>query len=155
MPVHLHLPGALRPYAGGSSRLELSAGGATVAELLKTLGGAYPGVHQRVVDELGGLRPHVNVFVNGENIRYLSGLATSLNEGDEVWLLPAVSGGSGGFGDHRVAQDADALDLDLDPIADGQWANALRCAGEQHVAGQQRHHRRDEGDQAGDPPLQP
>jgi hypothetical protein len=51
-------------------------------------------VHHRVVDEVGSLRPHVNVFVNGENIRHLSGLATTLREGDEVWLLPAISGGS-------------------------------------------------------------
>jgi molybdopterin converting factor small subunit len=46
-----------------------------------------------VVDELGSLRPHVNVFVNGENIRHLDGMATSIGEGDEVWLLPAISGG--------------------------------------------------------------
>jgi molybdopterin synthase sulfur carrier subunit len=94
MPVHVHLPGALRHYAGGSGRVDLAAGAATVAELLETLGGTYPGVRQRVVDELGALRPHVNVFVNGENIRYLSGAATQLRDGDEVWLLPAVSGGS-------------------------------------------------------------
>lgn len=92
MPVRLHLPGALRQYAGGASVLEL-AGGATVSELLGALGGDYPGVQQRVVDELGALRPHVNVFVNGENIRHLDGMATSIGEGDEVWLLPAISGG--------------------------------------------------------------
>lgn len=92
MPVRLHLPGALRQYAGGASVLEL-AGDGTVSELLGALGGAYPGVQQRVVDELGALRPHVNVFVNGENIRYLDGMATSIGEGDEVWLLPAISGG--------------------------------------------------------------
>lgn len=92
MPVRLHLPGALRQYAGGASMLEL-AGDGTVSELLGALGGAYPGVQQRVVDELGALRPHVNVFVNGENIRYLDGMATSIGEGDEVWLLPAISGG--------------------------------------------------------------
>jgi sulfur-carrier protein len=92
VPVRLHLPGALRQYAGGASVLEL-AGGATVFELLGALGGAYPGVQQRVVDELGALRPHVNVFVNGENIRHLDGMATSIGEGDEVWLLPAISGG--------------------------------------------------------------
>jgi molybdopterin synthase sulfur carrier subunit len=96
MLVHLHLPGALRQYADGAGRLDLRPGGATVAGLLEALGGTCPGVHHRVVDELGSLRPHVNVFVNGENIRYLAGLATSLREGDEVWLLPAVSGGSGG-----------------------------------------------------------
>lgn len=92
MPVRLHLPGALRQYAGGASVLEL-AGDGTVSELLGALGGAYPGVQQRVVDELGALRPHVNVFVNGENIRHLDGMATSIGEGDEVWLLPAISGG--------------------------------------------------------------
>jgi sulfur-carrier protein len=101
MLVHLHLPGALRQYADGSRQVELASGGDTVAELLEALAGTYPGVHHRVVDEVGSLRPHVNVFVNGENIRYLGGLATSLREGDEVWLLPAVSGGSGGSG-HRV-----------------------------------------------------
>jgi molybdopterin synthase sulfur carrier subunit len=47
-----------------------------------------------VVDELGSLRRHVNVYVNGESIRYLSGLATPLNEGDEMWILPAISGGA-------------------------------------------------------------
>jgi molybdopterin synthase sulfur carrier subunit len=92
VPVRLHLPGALRQYAGGASVLEL-AGDGTVSELLGALGGAYPGVQQRVVDELGALRPHVNVFVNGENIRHLDGMATSIGEGDEVWLLPAISGG--------------------------------------------------------------
>lgn len=97
MLVHLHLPGALRQYAGGSRLLDLTPEGGSVAELLKALGGDYPGVHHRVVDELGSLRPHVNVFVNGENIRHLSGLATSLSEGDEVWLLPAISGGSGDY----------------------------------------------------------
>jgi molybdopterin synthase sulfur carrier subunit len=92
VPIRLHLPGALRQYAGGASVLEL-AGDGTVSELLGALGGAYPGVQQRVVDELGALRPHVNVFVNGENIRHLDGMATSIGEGDEVWLLPAISGG--------------------------------------------------------------
>jgi MoaD family protein len=95
MLVHLHLPGALRPYADGRRLLDLAPPGGTVAELLQALGGAYPGVHQRVVNETGSLRPHVNVFVNGENIRHLSGLATTLQEGDEIWLLPAISGGQG------------------------------------------------------------
>ena len=93
MQVHVHLPGALRPYAAGRRLLDLALPGATVGELLQALRGDYPGVHQRVVDELGSLRPHVNVFVNGESIRYLSGLSTLLTEADEVWILPAVSGG--------------------------------------------------------------
>lgn len=92
--VRVHLPGALRPYAGGEHMVDLALPAATVGELLHAIRGSYPGVHQRVVDELGSLRPHVNVFVNGESIRYLSGLATPLDEGDEIWLLPAISGGA-------------------------------------------------------------
>ncbi|HZD02311.1 MAG TPA: ubiquitin-like small modifier protein 1 [Actinomycetes bacterium] len=93
MRVHVHLPGALRPYAGGRRLVDLALPGTTVGELLHELRGPYPGVHQRVMDERGSLRPHVNVLVNGESIRYLAGLATCLDEGDEVWLLPAISGG--------------------------------------------------------------
>jgi molybdopterin synthase sulfur carrier subunit len=93
MRVHVHLPGALRPYADGQRLVDVALAEPTVSELLHALQGPYPGVHQRVVDELGSLRPHVNVFVNGESIRYLAGLATPLDEGDEVWLLPAISGG--------------------------------------------------------------
>jgi len=102
MPVHLHLPGALRPYTGGLRLLDLAPPGGTVAGLLEALGGAYPGVHHRVVDEVGRLRPHVNVFVNGESIRHIAGLATPLQEGDEVWLLPAISGGQTAQGAFRL-----------------------------------------------------
>ncbi len=93
MQVRIHVPGALRPYADDQRRLDLALPGSTVGELLDALQGAYPGMHRRVVDELGSLRPHVNIFVNGENIRHLDGQATPLDDGDEIWLLPAISGG--------------------------------------------------------------
>jgi sulfur-carrier protein len=94
MPT-VHLPAALSAYADQRRRVEvpLPPQGATVAALLASLGDAHPGVRQRVQDEQGALRPHVNVFVNGESIRYLAGLATPLTEADEVWILPSVSGG--------------------------------------------------------------
>ena len=88
----VHLPAALKDYAAGQRRLQ--AAGGTVADVLATVGEAHPGVGQRVLDDRGALRPHVNVFVNGESIRYLDGLATPVGERDEVWILPAVSGGS-------------------------------------------------------------
>jgi molybdopterin synthase sulfur carrier subunit len=93
MPT-VHLPAALKDYAAGQRRLEVA--GVTVGGLLAALRQAHPGVGQRVLDERGLLRPHVNVFVNGESVRYLSGLETPLGERDEVWILPAVSGGSPG-----------------------------------------------------------
>ena len=90
MPT-VHLPSALKDYAAGHRRVAVAGG--TVAVVLSALGQAHPGVGQRVLDERGALRPHVNVFVNGESIRYLDGLATPVAERDEVWILPAVSGG--------------------------------------------------------------
>ena len=104
MPT-LHLPAALAPYAGGQRRLLVSlpaeaggdrpdAGVTTVAALLSTVGDQHPGVRQRVLTDRGELRPHVNVFVNGESVRFLDGLSTPIAPDDDVWVIPAVSGGA-------------------------------------------------------------
>ena len=90
MPT-IHLPAALSGYAEGQRRVEVA--GATVGNVLTALGQAHPGVGQRVLDDRGVLRRHVNVYVNGESIRYLDGVETPVGDGDEVWILPAVSGG--------------------------------------------------------------
>jgi sulfur-carrier protein len=87
----VHLPAALSGYAAGQRRVDVV--GATVGKVLAVLGQAHPGVGQRVLDDRGVLRRHVNVFVNGESIRYLDGVETPVGDGDEVWILPAVSGG--------------------------------------------------------------
>ena len=90
MPT-VHLPAALSGYAAGRRRVDVA--GATVGTVLAALGQAHPGVGQRVLDDQGMLRRHVNVFLNGESIRYLDGAATPVGDTDEVWILPAVSGG--------------------------------------------------------------
>jgi sulfur-carrier protein len=90
----VHLPSALSGHAAGRRRVEVA--GATVGKVLAALGQAHPGVGQRVLDDRGVLRRHVNVFVNGESIRYLHGVETPVADGDEVWILPAVSGGGSG-----------------------------------------------------------
>jgi molybdopterin synthase sulfur carrier subunit len=90
MPT-VHLPAALSGHAAGQRRVDVAA--ATVGGVLAALGQAHPGVGQRVLDDRGVLRRHVNVFVNGESIRYLEGVETPVGDGDEVWILPAVSGG--------------------------------------------------------------
>jgi molybdopterin synthase sulfur carrier subunit len=87
----IHLPAALSGYAGGQRRVAVD--GATVGKVLAALGQVHPGVGQRVLDDRGVLRRHVNVFVNGESIRYLNGMGTPVSDTDEVWILPAVSGG--------------------------------------------------------------
>jgi molybdopterin synthase sulfur carrier subunit len=95
MPT-VHLPAALGSYADGRRHVPVALpdGRGTVAALLDVLGAEHPGVGHRVLNERGELRPHVNVFVNGESVRWLDGLATPVGPDDEVWIIPAVSGGA-------------------------------------------------------------
>jgi molybdopterin converting factor small subunit len=93
MPVTIHLPGPLSGYAGGASRVVLEANPASVGEALASLGARHPGVRDRVLDEQGRVRPHVNVFVGRESIRETGGLATLLSDGAELFIMAAVSGG--------------------------------------------------------------
>jgi molybdopterin synthase sulfur carrier subunit len=93
VPLTFHIPGYLRPFTGGQSRVRIDASPATVGEALRALWTVHPGVRDRVVDEQGVVRPHVNVFVGTESIRYTGGLATPVRDGDEVSIVPAVSGG--------------------------------------------------------------
>ena len=64
-----------------------------MGEALDALCGLHPGVRDRVVDERGEVRQHVNLFVGAESIRYTGGLATRVPEGSEISIVPAVSGG--------------------------------------------------------------
>lgn len=93
MPILFHIPAALRRFTGGRARVVLDGAPATVGEALTALGGLYPGVRDRVLLEEGAVRPHVNDFVDTENIRETGGLATPLRDGSEITILPAVSGG--------------------------------------------------------------
>ena len=66
---------------------------ATVGDALRALGARCPGVIDRVLDERGELRPHVNVFVGDENARFVGGLNAAVPAGSTITILPAVSGG--------------------------------------------------------------
>lgn len=95
MPVQFLIPGYLRPYAGGASRVEVADEPATVRTALAALRRAHPGVWDRVLTEQGAVRPHVNVFVGDESIRYSGGLDTPVPPGATISIVPAVSGGNG------------------------------------------------------------
>lgn len=71
----------------------VQADGANIGELLANLDKAFPGLKGRVCDETGTVRRFVNVFVNGEDIRFLEENATALKEGDEISIVPAIAGG--------------------------------------------------------------
>jgi molybdopterin synthase sulfur carrier subunit len=88
--VTVVLHGAYRDFAG-RSRAEVQA--SSVGEALDAVSAAVPALRERLRDEHGRLREHLNVFANAEDVRHLAGEATALSAGDVVHLVPAVSGG--------------------------------------------------------------
>ena len=93
MAITVALPSALLPYAGGSAEVTLEDRVRTVGEALGALAGRHAGVMDRVMDERGEVRQHVNVFVDGDNIRFLDGLGTAVGEQSTIVIVPSVSGG--------------------------------------------------------------
>lgn len=93
MGVVVHVPGYLRQFTDGRDRVLLDATPATVGDALAALWDAHPGVRDRIVTEAGDLRPHVNVFVGDESIRFTGGLATPVEDRAEISIIPAISGG--------------------------------------------------------------
>ena len=91
--ITVELPRALAPYAGSKPVIELDDPCSDVGEALSALASRFPGVGDRVVDERGAVRQHVNVFVDDENIRFREGLRTPVSEGSNVLIVAAVSGG--------------------------------------------------------------
>ena len=91
MSVSVRVPTILRPYTQGAS--EVSAEGATLVEVLDSLDGSYPGIKGRVLDESGELRRFVNVYVDDDDVRFADGLQTSIKDGGQVSIIPAVAGG--------------------------------------------------------------
>jgi len=90
-PITVHIPGPLRDCCAGASQLDLAA--ASVRAVLEQLEQRHPALHRSICDETGKVRRHINVFVNTNNMRDCNGLDTPLVPGDEVTILPAVSGG--------------------------------------------------------------
>jgi molybdopterin converting factor small subunit len=93
MPVTFHIPGALREFTAGQSRIKLEHSPSTLAEALSVLWTLYPGVRDRIATEQGQVRNHINIFIGDENVRYTGGLASPLSAGAEISIVPAVSGG--------------------------------------------------------------
>ncbi|HKP46558.1 MAG TPA: ubiquitin-like small modifier protein 1 [Pyrinomonadaceae bacterium] len=91
--VTVNVAGFLTDFAGGQNRIALSADARTVREALESLWQMHVGLRDRVVNERGQLRPHVNIFLNDENVRHKEMLETALPSDAEITILPAVSGG--------------------------------------------------------------
>lgn len=91
MSVTVRIPAQLRPLAGGTGEVPVEA--TTVREAIEALDKAHPGLGERLLDDKGELRRFVNLFVADEDVRFLDGLDTKLDDGQTVSVVPAVAGG--------------------------------------------------------------
>ena len=92
MAVKVKIPTPLRGLTNNVDTV-MADGAGTITEAIEHLEGQYPVMRERLVDDTGELRRFVNIYVNGEDIRFLDGLTTGLKAGDEVSIVPAVAGG--------------------------------------------------------------
>lgn len=91
MSVRVRIPTPLRRFTGGSE--EVSVAGGTVGAVVEDLEHKHPGIRERLCDESGKVRRFVNIYVNGDDIRFLNSLETAVKDGDEVSIVPAIAGG--------------------------------------------------------------
>jgi molybdopterin synthase sulfur carrier subunit len=91
MAIEVSIPTPLRGLTDG--RDVVGAEGATIGELIDDLDRSYPGIKARIVDDAGRLRRFVNVYLNGEDVRFLQDKATAVGANDEVSIVPAIAGG--------------------------------------------------------------
>ncbi len=91
MSLKVVIPAPLRKYTQGADTVEVEAG--TVQEVIENLNSKYPGFRNSVCDESGSLRRFINIYINGEDVRFLDNLSTRVTDGAEVAIVPAISGG--------------------------------------------------------------
>ena len=89
--ANIKIPTPLRKFTDGEA--EVRGSGNTIEELVSDLDISYPGIKDRLLDEEGKPRKFVNIYVNGEDIRFSQGLETKISENDEISIVPAVAGG--------------------------------------------------------------
>ena len=91
MAVTVKIPTPLRRLTNQKDKV--SADGGNVLAVVESLEKEYPGIKERLCDENGALRHFVNIYINGEDVRYVDGINTAVKDGDELSIVPAVAGG--------------------------------------------------------------
>jgi MoaD family protein len=90
MPVKIRIPQMMRKFTGGETIVEVA--GSNVQEVIDALGAKFPDIVGRMCDN-GRLRPHVNIILNEEDIRFMDNVQTAVKDGDVLEIIPAISGG--------------------------------------------------------------
>lgn len=91
MSLKVVIPAPLRKFTAGAETVEMEAG--AVSEVIERLEARYPGIRNSICDGTGSLRRFINIYVDGEDIRFLDNLGTAAKDGAEVAIVPAISGG--------------------------------------------------------------
>ena len=91
MAVDVRIPTPLRRVTNGQEKASVE--GDTLSKVINSLEAKFPGIKERLCDEAGDLRHFVNVYINGEDVRFLDGMETGIATGDEISIVPAVAGG--------------------------------------------------------------
>ncbi len=92
MSIVVRIPTPLRRLTNGQDKVDVE--GDNLGGVIDAMNDQYPGIRERICDDQGQLRNFVNVYVNGEDVRFLQGLETPMTSGDEVSVVPAVAGGN-------------------------------------------------------------
>ena len=91
MSATVKIPTPLRKLTNNETSVD--AVGKTIEQIVESLDSAYPGIRERLIDDNGDLRHFVNIYLNGEDIRYIDGLKSTVSDNDELSIVPAVAGG--------------------------------------------------------------
>ena len=91
MSATIRIPTPLRRVTNGADKITVESG--SIVEIIGSLDREFPGIKARLCDDNDELRNFVNMYINGEDIRFLDGMKSSVNSGDEVSIVPAVAGG--------------------------------------------------------------
>lgn len=95
MSIKVKIPTPLQKLT--DNKAEVETNGTTVSELIENLDKKYPGIKRRICGDDGKVRRFINIYVNEQDIRFLNGDTTKINDEDEVSIIPAIAGGSNGF----------------------------------------------------------
>jgi len=92
MSATIRIPTPLRKVTNGADKISVQNG--SIVEIIESMDKEFPGIKTRLCDDDNELRNFVNMYINGEDIRFLDGMKSSVNSGDEVSIVPAVAGGN-------------------------------------------------------------
>ena len=92
MSATVRIPTPLRKVTNGEDKASVNSG--TLKDVMESLEQQFPGIKSRICEDTGELRSFVNVYINGEDTRFMDGMGSSVASGDEVSIVPAVAGGN-------------------------------------------------------------